>query len=234
MVLNNNCPSSCSNWGGITHGIPQGSILGPLLFLLYINDLPQITNENSKIILYADDTSLIIANPNPTNFENNVNKIFQDINRWFDTNLLSLILDKTHYIQFVNKKSSPLDLKIRYGNKKIANTFTTKFLGLTLKNTLSWKTHIDIIVPKLSSATFAIRTVKPLLSQDSLKKIYYSYFHSVMTYGIIFWGNSYYSNAIFKLQKRIIRIIVGLRSRDSCREHFKTLKILPLQSQYIL
>jgi len=64
--------------------------------------------------------------------------------------------------------------------------------------------------------------------------IYYSYFHSIMTYGIIFGGNSHYSNTIFRLQKRIIRIIVGLRSRDSCREHFKKLKILPLQSKYIL
>jgi len=79
VVLNNNSPDSRSNWGKITHGVPQGSILGPLLFLLYIYDLQQITNENSKIILYANDTSLLIANPNPTNFENNINKIFQDI-----------------------------------------------------------------------------------------------------------------------------------------------------------
>jgi len=64
--------------------------------------------------------------------------------------------------------------------------------------------------------------------------IYYSHFHSIMTYGIIFWGNSYYSTTIFRLQKRTIRIIVGLRSRDSCKEYFKKLKILPLQSQYIL
>jgi len=63
--------------------------------------------------------------------------------------------------------------------------------------------------------------------------VYYSYFHSIMMYGLIFWGNSHYSN-IFRLQKRIIRIIVGIRGRDSCREHFKKLKILPLQSQYIL
>ena len=149
-----------------------------------VNDLPQITNENTKIILYADGTSLIITNPNPTNFENNVNKIFQEINRWFDTNLLSLNLDKTHYMQFVNKNCPPFDLIIGQGNKKITNTCTTKFLGLTLENMLSWKTHIDTIVPKLSSATFAIRTVKPYLSQDSLKMMYYSYFHSVMT-----WNN---------------------------------------------
>ena len=76
VVLNNHSSSLCSNWGEITHGVPQGSILGPLLFLLYINDLSQITNDNSKIVLFADDTSIIITNPNPTDFENSVNKIF--------------------------------------------------------------------------------------------------------------------------------------------------------------
>jgi hypothetical protein len=65
VVLNNHSSSPCSNWGEITHGVPQGSILGPLLFLLYVNDLPQITNDNSKIVLFADNTSIIITNPNP-------------------------------------------------------------------------------------------------------------------------------------------------------------------------
>jgi hypothetical protein len=135
---------------------------------------------------------------------------------------------------FVNKNSSSINLNVVHRNKKVANTCTTKFLGLTPENTLSWKTLIDTILPKLSSATFVIRTVKPFLSQDSLKMIYYSYFHSIMTYGLILGGNSHYSNTIFKLQKIIIRIIVGLRGRDSCTEHFKKLKIIPLQSQHIL
>jgi len=78
-----------------------------------------------------------------------------------------------------------------YGNNKIANVHNTKFLGLTLDNTLFFRAHIDTIIPKLSSASFALRVVKPFLSQDSLKMLYCSYFHSVMTYGLIFWGNSH-------------------------------------------
>ena len=109
VVLNNHSSGSFSKWGEITHGVPQGSILGPLLFLPYINDLPQITNENSKIVLFADDTSMIITNPSPSNFERSVNKVIQDINDWFNTNLLSLNLDKTHFIQFVTKNSSSID-----------------------------------------------------------------------------------------------------------------------------
>jgi len=87
VVLNNHSSSSCSNWGEITYCVPQGSILGPLLFLLYINDLPQIANGNSKIVLYADDVSIIIISPNSSNFEKSVNKIIQDTNEWFNTNL---------------------------------------------------------------------------------------------------------------------------------------------------
>jgi len=156
--------------------------------------------------------------------------MFQHINEWFSTNSLSFNLDKTHYMQFVTKNSSLIDFNIMHGNKKIANICNTKFLGLTLDNTLSWKTHMDTIIPKLSSASFAMRVVKPFLSQDSLRMVYYSYSHSIMTYGLIFWGISHYSSNIFRLQKRIITIIVQIRGRDSCREHFKKLKILPLQS----
>jgi hypothetical protein len=133
-----------------------------------------------------------------------VNKIIQDINEWFNTNLLSLNLDKTYFIQFVTKNSSSLNFNIMHGNKKIANVYNTEFLGLTLDNTLSWRTHIDTIIRKLSSASFALRVVKPFLSQDSLKIVYYSHFHSVMTYGLIFWGNSHYSNIISDYKKELL------------------------------
>jgi hypothetical protein len=174
--------------------------------------LPKITDKNSKLILFADDTSIIITSLNPTIFENNVNKIFHDINRWFHTNLLPLNLDKTHYMQFVAKSSSIVDLKVIHGSNNITNICSTKFLGITLDNTFSWRTHIDMIITKLSSACFAIRAVKPFLSSESLKMVYHSYFHSIMTYGIIFWGNSYYSNTIFSLQRKLLELLWGLET----------------------
>ena len=121
-----------------------------------------------------------------------------------------------------------------YKDKKLTTVDSIKFLWLTLYNSLSWEKHIEAIVPKLSGATFAMRIVQPFLSLDSLKLIYHSYFHSVLTYGIIFWGNAHHSNVIFKMQKIMARIMMGIRNRDSCREYFKRLKILPSQSQYLL
>jgi len=86
---------------------------------------------------------------------------------------------------------------------------------------------------KLSRVCYAIRYVKHFMSQDTLRTIYFSCFHSILSYGIIFWVNSAYSSNISKIQKRIIRIIMNVRNRDSCPQLFKNLKILPLKSQYI-
>jgi hypothetical protein len=89
VILNNNLPNSNSEWGEIRHGVPQEPIPSPLLFLLYINDLLKIVNDNAEVVLYVDDTSLIITILNPTDITNSANKILQDINKWFATNLFS-------------------------------------------------------------------------------------------------------------------------------------------------
>ncbi|PNF17558.1 hypothetical protein B7P43_G15556, partial [Cryptotermes secundus] len=230
----NSSHNAFSNWGIIKHGVPQGSILGPLLFLLYINDLSKTINNKSKPILYADDTSIIFKNSKFENFKNDINIVFEALNRWFEANLLSLNFDKTHYISFTTKNNHQIDLDISYANKLICKVLDTKFLGIHVDSTLSWKIHIEQIIPKLNAACYAMRSIKPFMSQETLKMVYHAYFHSIMNYGLIFWGNSSHSVIIFKIQKNIIRIITGCRSRDSCRELFKKLKILPLQSQYIL
>jgi hypothetical protein len=99
---------------------------------------------------------------------------------------------------------------------------------------LSSKAHTDQLITKLCTACYAIRTVNPFMCQENLKSVYYSYFHSLITYGVILRGNSYYSIHVFRLQKKVIRIITGSRPTDSCRQLFQKLGILPLISQYIL
>jgi hypothetical protein len=109
---------------------------------------------------------------------------------------------------------------INYRNINVTSRSDIKFLGLTLDNVLNWKVHIDNIFSKLSKSSYTIRILKQTLSQDILLITYFVYFHSIMSYRIIFWGNLSYANKIFKLQKRVIRII-GAKNRDSCRGLFK-------------
>jgi len=94
------------------------------------------------------------------------------------------------------------ELVMEHNKELITNTFNVKFLGITVDNTLSWKGHIDKTVPRLSQACYIIRVVKPFLSQDALKMIYYADFHAVMTYGLLFWRNSSNSIEIFKTKRK--------------------------------
>jgi hypothetical protein len=219
-----------SDWGLVRHGVPQGSILGTLLFLLYINDLPSSikllnVNVNPQTTLFANDTSVIVSNQNNIVLRNNLKLVFTSVMKWFRANLLSLNLDKTYCMEFHSKYTTKSGIQIKYNDKKITNTTELKFLGLVLHNTMSSKRHFDMLAPKFNKACYIARAIKPFLSLNSLKIIYQAYFHSVITYGLIFWGTSPYSTDIFKLQKRMIRIIMEARPRDSCRQLFKILKI---------
>jgi hypothetical protein len=126
------------------------------------------------------------------------------------------------------------NLSIGYVDKTIEEVETTKFLGLQVDSNLNWKTHIQYITPKLSSAYFAMRTITSLMKTENLKLVYFAYFHSIMSYGIIFWGNSTDCKKVFCIQEKIIRIMAGTKRRASCRELFKKFNILPLASEFLV
>jgi hypothetical protein len=208
--------------------------LGPLLFLLCVNDLSKTINGNSKPVLFADDISVIGTSSKLEDFQKHITTEFASLNMWFKSSKLTINFGKTHFMQFTTKNSHLIDVDVNYANKSISEAYDTRFLGIYVDSTLFWKTHTENIRQKLSAACYAMRSVKLLMSLESLKMAYYAYFRSIMSYGLIFWGNSSHSSDIFKIQKTVIRIITGCRRRDSCRNLFKKLKILSLQSHYIL
>jgi hypothetical protein len=113
------------------------------------------------------------------------NTVLSDMSKWSTSNKLVLNLDETNIIRFITNKSPQYLLKIGYDEKYIEESINTKFLGLQIDNHLNWKNHIDLMIPKLSRACYAVRSMSHISSSNTLKSIYFAYFHSIMKYGII-------------------------------------------------
>jgi hypothetical protein len=155
--------------------------------------------------------------------------VFHDVNSWFHVNFLPLNCNKTQYLKFKTKNYNNVTTQIKF-NQEYTNATEIKFLGLTIDDTLSWKQHIEQLVNKLCSACYALRNIKHIEPEDMLRVIYFAHIHTIISYGIIFWGSSYYANKVFILPKKIIRTITYTKPRDSCREAFKELAIMTLYS----
>ena len=121
VIISNKSKQYYSEWEPIRYGVPQGSILGPLFFILYINDLPKTMATSANPVLFADDTSMIITNPDLTEFTNSINTNIIKLNRWFKSNSLSLNIEKAHFLQFHTKTNQYYDFQTYYENKQIAN-----------------------------------------------------------------------------------------------------------------
>ena len=220
----------------ITKGVPQGSIIGPLAFLLFINDLPNISNVFSTV-LFADDTTISFKCNSVEQFNHISNIEMQKFFQWSSANKLILNLSKTYYIihSFRNFNTENFDLKIN--NHNIENVDQGLFLGTYIDKKLNFKSHIDYISSKISKSIGILFKLSKLKACKSvLKHIYYSLVHSHLIYNIICYAGTYDSHVerLFLLQKRALRII----NKSSFLAHtdplFHSNNILKVQDMYKL
>ena len=233
--------SQCVNYNNeisykstISCGVPQGSILGPLLFLIYVNDLAKV----SKLlffIMFADDTNIFITGKNLRSMIDTLNGELTQITEWLNANKISLNISKTQFMVVSGSKAISKTLSdVIINDHKIDMVNCVKFLGVYIDNKLSWSQHITYIKSKISKAIGIICKARKSLDKTVLITLYYSFVHSYFTYGIDIWGNAHkkYLDSIFLLQKKVMRIIKCVGPRDSTDQIFKDFKVLKLSQLY--
>lgn len=204
----------------VLHGVPQGSVLAPLLFIVYVNDLPDYMMPSCRSILYADDTSFIVKSNNQDNLRVVADGALADAEHWFASNRLLLNRDKTQSLILTADNRYNVDPPV-------------KLLGVVLDAHLRWDTHVDQLCGKLSSVLFLLRSLRGCLNQDILLATYYALFHSRLSYGVILWGNRNAAERALILQKKALRIIYRLPYREHCKPYFRRSGIMTVPAMYV-
>lgn len=210
-----------SDFKRVIAGVPQGSVLGPFLFLVFVNDF-HCNIPNCLSVLYADDTTLLNSQLNLSDAKNQIQQSMSIANLWFQANKLSVNKSKTENMYFTLK------------NTEEQLPSSVKLLGITLDAKLTWEAHVVNVCKRLSRVVYLLRKLRDCVSAEVLVTTYYGLFHSILTYGIRLWGNSSQSLSAFIWQKKAIRTIASLTERESCKNSFIKFEILTLPSIYIL
>lgn len=219
----------------ITFGVPQGSILGPLLFLIYINDMKDI-GLKGDITLYADDTSLFY-------FGMSVDQVIMDaqsdlnlLHKWFQLNLLTVNIEKTHYVIFKAKNKMINEYEpLKLNNQILTRSKSEKYLGLLIDEKLTWKPHIERVRNKLSSLTGSLRGAARCLPLNTRYVIYNALVKPHIDYLIEIWGSAANTNLrpIQRAQNKIVKVLFQYKHLTPSYKLYKETKLLSIHQTYV-
>ena len=191
--------TECSDWYDVEYGTLQGSCLGPLLFLIFCNDLYK-NLEFADCIQFADDTTLYFGHSNKNFVLCCLEHDLKIIGDWFRANKLTLNVEKTVFMLF-HPKGKRLNEQITFENKIIKNSQETKFLGIWLNDNLSWESHIRQLTIKIKRNMILLRKSKAFLRNNAMLPVYYGHIHSHLKYGILLWGSMINQSQFNRIQK---------------------------------
>ena len=214
----NNTPSDMKK---ITCGVPQGSILDPLLFLLYTNDIASVSNILSSI-LFADDTTLFCSSKNLQELTAIVNNELGNIMQWLNANRLSLNIDKTNFMLFRTQGKNEICPNIHICGANIIEVDSAKFLEIVIDNRLNWFEHVKCISRKIVKGIAIIIKARKSFESETLLNLYNALFVPDISYGIQVWGTAaaLHLDILHVLQKKIIRIVCGVHPRTHTQTHY--------------
>ena len=198
----------------ITYGVPQGSVLRPLLFLIYTNDITNAISGNHKIKLFADDTNIFVTCDSPMVLKQEITTAIREVFQWFNANKLSTNLTKTSYTVFKNATNTPAYLNsIKIEDTTIKKVPSAKYLGIILDEKLDWKEHIEAVTASLAKITNSLKIMKNFVPHKNKHLLYYAYIYSKIKYGIEVYGTAN-ATQIKKVQVKQNRALKVLFNKD--------------------